>query len=583
MGEYIRRYIKEEAGFRSRFLLLTLFLSLAFLIVLLRLVYVEIFSESVLAGVERYYKNVIHIKLPRYRGKIEDREGVILAVSYPVGVIYISKLYKFKDKEKLERFIDGLSRILHVPKEKLRRILERNKKRKFFELLEFPYEKIEEVRSLERLIDYDESKKVYTKPYLSSHVRISVKYRRFYPHKNLASNLIGFVRKDGNGGEGLEYQFDKLLTGSESGWEEYYVYLDRGIKFVETDYSLMSPPKDLRLSLNFRLQSTVEVIKRKIVKKWKPKRVVIIVMESETGKIRAYTTYPDYDPNHYLRYYPKKTKNFGVVELYEPGSTFKPFVVAYALDKGIIRKNTYIFINKGRKKIDKKVLRDVSAYLRKRNYITPSELLIYSSNVGAATIGLRLKPENYKELLKIFHLNKSPHVLVGEQNPIIPDLRNEVNRAYLAIGQGISLNALHLLSSFNALIRGEFVYPSILESEKVKKEPIGISQDVVRWIRRTLIRVVERGTGKSAKTELFYVGGKTGTAQKYDVRLKRYSRKKLTTFFIGFFPKNPKFVAIILVDEPKGKGLYGGTVAAPYFKELVEKVAVIYNLKPDKK
>lgn len=587
MEREVKKYISEEEGFRFRFALLIFFLLCAFAIIPLRLLYINLFSEKVLSGVERYYKDIQVIKIPKYRGKIEDREGSLLAVSYPVGVIYFSKLQllvkKEEGKEKLRQFIKGLSQITGIPEKKMWAILKRNSGKGFFEFIEFPYEKLEEVRALRNSVDYDKEKKKYTQPYLSSFVGINFKYKRFYPHKNFASNLIGFVRKDGSGGEGLEYQFNEYLTGSQKAWEEFYVYKDKKILFVEPTYNFTALPKDLRLSLDFRLQAAVEEIKRKIVRRWRPKRVVIIIMESKTGKIRAFTTYPDYDPNNYLRYYPKRTKNFGVVELFEPGSTFKPFVVAYALEKGIISPSSSIFINKGKKKIHKKILRDPTAYLRKKDYITPEELLVYSSNVGAATIGLSFKPEDYTELLNTFHLKTTPKVLLGEQNPIIPNLSNEVNRAYLAIGQGISLNALHLLSSFNALIRGEFVYPSVVEDEEVRKEKVDISPWVTRWIRKTLIKVVEEGTGKRAGTELFYVGGKTGTAQKYDVKLKRYSRRKLTTYFVGFFPKDARFVAIILVDEPKGKDPYGGTVAAPYFKELVEKTAIIYNLKPDKK
>ncbi len=583
MERGVRRYIQEEEGFRSRFLLLILLLSLSFSVVLGRLIYVSLFSEKVLKDVEKYYKDTAVIKIPKYRGKIEDKEGVPLAVSYPVGVIYLYKFHLFNDEKKKENFIKEFSKITGISEKEIRRRIKKGEKEIFFELVEFPYEKLSKVRALIRDIDYDEKKRRYTEPNISSHIRAEVKYKRFYPHKRFASNLIGFVRKDGSGGEGLEYQFDKFLTGSEKSWDEYYVYMDRGITLVEPQYNFTSLPNDLKLSLDFRLQSVVEELKKKIFRKWRPKRVVIIVMESETGKIRAFTTYPDYNPNNYLRYYPKRTKNFGVAELYEPGSTFKPFIVAYALDRGIIGWNTSIFINKGRKKIHRKVLRDPTAYLRKRNYITPRELLVYSSNVGAATIGLSLKPKDYVDLLKTFHLNNTPNILVGEQKPLIPNLYNEVNRAYLAIGQGISLNALHLLTSFNALVMGSYIYPSVLEEEEPRKEPLNLSPQVIRWMRETLIRVVEKGTGRRAKTNLFYVGGKTGTAQKYDKRLKRYSRRKLTTYFVGFFPKKPKFTALILVDEPKGKEPYGGTVAAPYFKELVEKAVVIYNLTPDKK
>lgn len=591
MERYLRKYNEEEKGFRFRFLILVLLLVIGFLVVFLRLLYVNLFAEKILQEAEKYYKSVVSIRVPKYRGRIEDKEGITLAVSYPVGVVYITSFQNLEKngeekavlKEKLERFVKKLSEISGIPEKELRKTIDENKDKNFFELAEIPYEKIDDVRALKRMIDYDEEKRSFTEPFLSSYVGVDFKYKRFYPHGNFASNLIGFIRKDGTGGEGLEFQFNELLTGSNRGWEKYYIYKDRKIKLVEPIYDFLNLPQDLRTSLDFRLQSAVEEIKKEIVGDWKPNRVIIIVMESATGKIRAYATYPDYDPNNYLEYFPDRTKNFGVAELYEPGSTFKPFLIAYALNKRIISYDTPIFINKGRMEINKKTLADISDYLRKRDYITPRELLAYSSNVGAARIGLSLKPENYLELLKIFHLNSTPGVLIGEQQPKLPDLRNEVNRAYLAIGQGISLNALHLLTSFNALIRGELVYPSVLESEEVKKEAINISPQVVNWIREALIDVVEKGTGKEAKSELFFVGGKTGTAQKYDPRLRRYSKTRLTTYFVGFFPKEPKFVAVILLDEPKGEGIFGGTVSAPYFKKLVEKTAILYNLKPDKK
>ncbi|NPB07739.1 MAG: penicillin-binding protein 2 [Aquificae bacterium] len=569
-----------EKRFKTKLLFLLLLILLFSLVVVLRLVHINLSSEEVIRKVIEKYGDVRIIKVPTYRGSILTEDGKTLAFSYPVGYVYAYKMHLFKDEDKKKKFIEGLSHLSGVPGKVIRRRLERATD--FREVLTIPAEKVREVRKLIAEIDYDEKLKRTTEPYLSSHVGVGEKYLRYYPHRRFASNLIGFVRKDGVGGGGLESQYNTYLSSS-GGFAKYIVYRDKGFLFVEPGSEQQFEARDLRLSLNFRLQATVEEIKREIVRRWRPQRVVIIVMESDTGKIRAYTTYPDFDPNRYTRFYPDGTRNLGVTDLFEPGSTFKPFLIAYALEKGLISPTTPIRIDYGRMKVHRKILRDPVEYLRKRKYITPEELLVYSSNVGAVKVGMRLTPEDFRNLLRLFYLNSPPRVLEGETAPYIPDFRNEVNRAYASIGQGVGFHALHLLASFNALVTGKWVRPSVLAGEETQEKDLPLSPRTVRWLRKTLIKVVEEGTGRRARTELFYVGGKTGTAQKYDKRLRRYSRSKLTTYFIGFFPEKPKFTAIIIVDEPKGKNVYGGTVAAPYFKKLVERTAVIYGLSPDKK
>jgi len=572
------RYRKREKEFKGKIKILFAVILVLFAIVFFRLLYINFFEEKVLKGAK---DSVKIINVQNYRGSILDRNGVPLAISYPVGYIYVYKFFLFSDEKKKEQFIKGLSRILKIPQEEIRKKLSKNKD--VFELITFPLEKAEEIRNFIRRIDYDKDKKMYTKPFITAHVGVGQKYLRFYPHKYFASNLIGFVKKEGGGGEGLEYQFDRYLTGHEEKGKKIILYRDKGILFIEPkDYGFYEP-KDLVLSLDYRVQSVIEEIKKKIRRKWKPKKIVIIVMESDTGKIRGFTTFPDYDPNRYERFFPIFTRNFGTYDLFEIGSTFKPFLVAYAVDKGFIKKNSLIDINYGKLRVYKKIIRDPIKYLRKKKYITPAEVLIYSSNVGAIKIGMRLSPEDFDKLFSTFRMKKTPKIIFSENNPQISDLHNKVNKAYASIGQGIAYNALHLLTSFNALIQGKYVKPSILEKEEVQTEPLDISPSTVIWLRSILIQVVEKGTGKNAKSDLFYIGGKTGTAQKYDRKIKTYSKEKLTTFFIGFFPKSPKFTAIILVDEPKGKNIYGGKVAAPYFKELAERIASIYGLKPDKK
>jgi len=576
--EYLHVYQKRERAFKSRIIVFLIFTFFVVLLILGRLLYVNLFKERVLKSA---FEDVQIVEVQTYRGSIKTSDGKILALSYPVAYVYANKFYLFNDPVKRERFIKKLSRLLGVSENYLRKKIEENERKRFFELVTFPISLKEKVKKLIKDIDYDKKKKRFTRPYLSSFVGVGERYNRYYPHGNFASNLIGFVTEKGYAAEGIERQFDEYLRGGKEPFK-YILYKDKGISVIEPLDINVYEPKDLTLSLDFRVQSLLEEVKRKIVRKWKPNKVVLIVMETKTGKVRGYATYPDYDPNRYERYPYRRIRNIGVTDRFEVGSVFKPFLVAYALDRGIIKKDTLIYINHGKIKVYKKYVKDVEQYLRKKEYVTPAEILIYSSNVGAIRIGLMLKPKEYYNLFKTFKLTSSPEVLYGEVRPSISDLRNEVNRAYVSIGQGVAFNPLHLITSFNALIQGKYVKPSFVEKEEIRSKKLNIKPQTVKWLRNVLIQVVEKGTGRRAKSKYYFAGGKTGTAQKYDPSLKTYSTEKLITYFLGFFPLKPKFTVLILVDEPKGKNLYGGTVAAPYFKEIMEKLGAIYGLKPDK-
>ncbi|AAC06783.1 peptidoglycan D,D-transpeptidase FtsI family protein [Aquifex aeolicus] len=576
--EYLRVYQKRERVFKRRVILFVILSFLAVLLLLGRILYINLFKEDALKGA---VKDAEVVQIQTYRGSIKTSDGKILALSYPVAYVYASKFYRFRDTVKREKFIKELSKLLGVRESVLRKRIKENESKTFFELITFPVHLKDEVRKLIKSIDYDEESKEFTKPYLSSFVGVDERYKRYYPHGNFASNLLGFVTEKGYAAEGIERLFDEYLRGGEEPIK-YLVYKNKGITVVESLGTQIYTPKDLTLSIDFRVQALLEEVKKRIVKKWRPKKVVLIVMETSTGKVRGYTTYPDYDPNKYERYPYWRIRNFGVTDRFEVGSVFKPFLVAFALDRRKIRKDTLININYGKIKVHKKYVRDVTPYLWKKEYITPRELLVHSSNVGAIRVGLMLKPEEYYELFKTFKLLRSPGVLEGEVKPSISDLKYKVNRAYASIGQGVAFNPLHLITSFNALVNGKYVKPSFVEEEKTEAEKIQIKPSTVKWIRDVLIEVVEKGTGKRAKSEYYFAGGKTGTAQKYDSALKTYSKEKLVTYFLGFFPSEPKFTVLILVDEPKGKNLYGGTVAAPYFKEIIEKIGVIYGVKRDR-
>jgi len=216
--------------------------------------------------------------------------------------------------------------------------------------------------------------------------------------------------------------------------------------------------------------------------------------------------------------------------------------------------------------------------------LTLEQVLIKSSNVGTIKVARYLSKRDVEEILDKIYMKDKFDVLPGEVKPKLPNFNYPANILYASIGQGMASNLLNLCVSFNALATNRVIKPKILLEEKgqVLRENI-FSPQVFRWLQENLRKVVEEGTAKMARSDYFSIAGKTGTSQKFDFSTGRYSREKVVAYFIGYFPAtNPRFVAGIMVDNPRGPNPYGGTVSAPYFKELVERVAFYYRLEPDK-
>ncbi len=566
---------EEERRFNTKTSLFLFLFSLILFAVILKVLYMQTFSkEEFIEEVRRKFANVSTIKIPVYRGSIKSIEGRDLAISVPTISVYVHPSPKFLNNK--ETFLKRLSEISGVPYRTLSRKLKENRPTVLIRGLNPDKER--EVRKLIK-----ETKN-------SRFVGIQEEYTRIYPFKTLASNLLGFVGVDGIGLEGMEYALNGYLGGGYTRAIVYsHVYL--GSIFPEPLKGKLGKESDVFLTIDLGVQKILEDIRDKIVERWKPKKVSIILIEAHTGRILGLTNYPYYDPNRFYKYPAEKRRNYAVTDIFEPGSIMKPIFVAYALEKGIVDTNFKVDTGKGRIKVYDRYIRDT----RPLGVIDLEEILIYSSNVGIVKVASLFKREDVEEMLEMFHLNERFKVFPGEANPQIPDLKYPANILYMSIGQGIGLNTLNIAVAFAGLATGNIVKPQIIEKvvNLEGKETYRIRREVLRknilsertrlWIRRALINVVEKGTGVRAKSRYFYIAGKTGTSQKFDPETGRYSREKVITYFAGFFPAtNPAFVGVIVVDEPKGKKLYGGIVSAPYFKELVERVSFYYGLKPDK-
>ncbi len=542
----------------AKIFLISFLIFLGFSIVTVRIAYIQLIGKEgyVDKVVEKFPKASV-VKLSTPRGSIKDRRGNELAISIPTLSVY-SFPHLVQNKEEL------VQRISALPEVKEKELIERlNSDKKFVWLV--------------RHID-----KVYM-PYLRGVIRdtnndravgLQEEYKRLYPHGNLASNLLGFVGKDGEGLEGLEYLLNKDLSGKEI---KGVFYLGRlAVNPLSEDIS----SKDVQLTIDLGVQTILEDIRDKIVKQWNPDRVGIMLMDAETGDILGMANYPTFDPNQYQKFPASHRRNFVVTDLFEPGSVMKPFFIGQALQKGYVRPGMWIDTEGGRTEVFGRFVKDVKPLGR----LTLEQVLIKSSNVGTIKVARFLSKKDVEELMQKIHMTDRFNLLPGEVKPKLPNFNYPANILYASIGQGIASNLLNLCVSFNALATNRIVKPRILLDDKpeVLRENI-FSPQVSQWLQKNLTKVVEEGTAQRAKSDYFTIAGKTGTSQKFDFRTGRYSREELVTYFVGYFPAgNPKFIAGIMVDRPRGPDPYGGTVAAPYFKELVERVAFYYRLEPDK-
>jgi len=517
-----------------------------------------------LIGWEGYVEKVVEkfpkasvVKLSTPRGSIKDRNGNDLAISIPTISIYAFPQL-VENKEELIR------RLSAIPEIKERDLLEKlNSDKKFVWLA--------------RHLD-----KAYA-PYIKGAIKdtnnvkavgLQEEYKRLYPHGSLAGNLLGFVGMDGEGLEGVEYMFNKDLKGKEI---KAVLYLGKlAIGPITEDMET----KEIKLTIDLGVQTILEDIRDKIVKQWNPDRVGILVIDTKSGEILGLANYPTYDPNNYQKYSPFHRRNFVATDLFEPGSVMKPFFIGQALQKGYVRPGMWIDTEGGKIEVFGRYVKDV----KPSGTLTLEQVLIKSSNVGTIKVARYLSKRDVEEILDKIYMKDKFDVLPGEVKPKLPNFNYPANILYASIGQGMASNLLNLCVSFNALATNRVIKPKILLEEKgqVLRENI-FSPQVFRWLQENLRKVVEEGTAKMARSDYFSIAGKTGTSQKFDFSTGRYSREKVVAYFIGYFPAtNPRFVAGIMVDNPRGPNPYGGTVSAPYFKELVERVAFYYRLEPDK-
>jgi cell division protein FtsI (penicillin-binding protein 3) len=400
--------------------------------------------------------------------------------------------------------------------------------------------------------------------------------KRFYPKQELAAHLLGFVGLDDRGLEGVELQYDALLAGKPKWVVRQQDALGRPIFREEVGDT---EGRDLHLTIDEVVQYVAERELEAAVTRSRAAGGSAIVMNPFTGEILALANVPTYNPNAYADFPAPSRRNRAVADFYEPGSAFKIVAGAGALEERLVRPGDRFDGDGGAIEVAGVTIRDHERF----GSITFSEVLAHSSNVGAIKVGMRLGKSLYYNYISGFGFGNLTGIdLPGETPGMIrrPKDWSAVSLASLSIGQELSVSPLQMLVAVSAVANGgTLVRPYVARSVTgADGKAIGeirpvqlrrvIAEETARTLVGILTGVVTEGTGKEAAVEGFEVAGKTGTSQKLDRATGRYSRHKLVASFVGFVPAGqPRLAIIVVIDEPKILQ-WGGSIAAPTFREI---------------
>ncbi len=424
---------------------------------------------------------------------------------------------------------------------------------------------------------------IHLKKSALSGVRFRSEQKRFYPKRELAANVIGFVGTDDYGLAGIEHTYQEELKGVVYSQPIEQDGRGRNIQSLASLSRSNLGNYDLMLTLDEVIQFTTEYYLKKQVDRYKADSGMAVVMNPNSGEIYAMANVPQFNPNNYNKFTPETRKNNTVVSAYEPGSIFKPIVAAAALDKGIAQPQDKFFCEDGSFKIGGRSIGEASGH--KYGSLSIQEIIAKSSNIGAIKIAQKLGKDSFYEYIRKFGFGEKTNIqLPGVASGLLGKRKNwnEHSLASISFGQDIAVTPLQMVVALSAIANGGTLMEphiakalmrdgKIIKEIRPKKIRRVISKKTSRQMMEILKFVVENGTGKKAAIDGFEVAGKTGTAQKYIRETKSYSKTEFISSFIGYAPADdPRLAILVMIDNPKGRH-WGGVVAAPVFVKIAEK------------
>ncbi len=495
-----------------------------------------------------------------HRGVITDRHGEPLAVSTPVDSVWINPAEFMTARTSWNQ----LTKLLSLNTDKVERLALQRAKR------EFVY--------LKRHIRPELAEKVAALNIAG--VYLQREYHRYYPAGEVAAHILGFTNIDDVGQEGLELAYNDWLRGESGRKMVIKDRLGRTIKHVES-IQAAQPGNDLTLSIDRRLQYLTYRELKRAVHQYKAKSGSAVILDTKTGEVLAMVNQPSYNPNNRRKLKSSHLRNRAVTDVFEPGSTIKPFTVAAALESGKFNANSIIDTSPGYFRIGKYVVQDVKNYGR----INLSTILAKSSNMGASKLALGISAKNLTDVHSRIGFGFSTGSgFPGEVGGIInlPTEKQLVERATLSYGYGLSVTPLQLVRSY-AAIANDGVMPAVsfIRVNEAVNETRVLPAKYAKQIRKMLEGVVSKnGSGARASVSGYRIAGKTGTVKKASAG--GYSDDSYIAVFAGMAPaSNPRLAMVVTINEPRGDVYYGGKVAAPVFSKVMSGALRLMDIAPD--
>jgi cell division protein FtsI (penicillin-binding protein 3) len=570
--------VMPRNSLQKRVNFILIFILILFSILIFRLYYIQIdLHPKIEKKADRvHYKTVT--AYPK-RGTIFDRNGEVLAMSIETYLVSI-----FRDNFTGFDKLSELSSILECPLNEIKTKLD-TKKNYVCIATQVSKKKARILRNWIR------DKNIQG-------MQIEEDEKRLYPNGFEAKHLIGSVRKDNVGNEGLEKYYNDNLVGEP---REYYVErkkIMQPVKLEQFDNPMNST--SIVLTIDNNIQHFVEVALEEAYQRTNAKNCLGIVMNPFTGEILAMAMKPEYDETTLTNFNNNQAQEILdsrriklITDIYEPGSTFKVILYSSVIELGLLDpwSNEQIFCENGSYRVRDRTIHDYHSY----GWLSVRDVLVKSSNIGCAKISQRLSHEEFHEFIKKFGFGDKTDINIpGEMAGYVTDLKawSDVKHSQVAFGQGVGITPIQMITAVSAVANGGFlrkptVIKAILDNGEENNTQYNpkvvrrvISQKTAEEVTNIMIEVVERGTGKATKIPGYHIAGKTGTAQKY-IKNVGYSPDKYVSSFIGFAPAEyPKFVIYIIVDEPVSLESTGGRDAAPVFREIAMRLLSYYRVTP---
>ena len=541
---------------RSKFIVASL--AIAFAGLGARAAYVQVFGNDFFQrqGEVRFART---LELPANRGRVLDRNGLILASSVVAQSIWAIP----EDVDRTHPKMRELAKLLGMPLSDLKKRLANEDKTFVW---------------IKRQVDAPVAKQIAALDIKGIYQRRE--YKREYPEGEAAAHVVGFTNVEDRGQEGVELAFNQQLSGKNGSRRVIKDRLGRVVEDVRDVIPPLDGP-DLQLSIDSKVQYFAYQKLREAVQTHKARAGSVVVLDVVTGEVLALANYPSFDPNRRRNLSGEQLRNRALTDSFEPGSTMKPFIAALALEKGMVKPTTPIQTAPGRIQIGGSTISDSHPH----GVLTVNEVIQKSSNVGTVKLAMQMQPREMWETYAQAGFGQKPQLpFPGSVSGRLRPYKSwrPIEQATMSYGYGLSASLFQLAQAYTVFARdGELIPVSMVKSDVPATGVRVFSVQNARAVRKMLeMATASGGTAPQAQTMGYSVGGKTGTARKQEG--KGYADKKYRSFFVGLAPVDqPRIIVAVMIDEPTNGVYYGGLVAAPVFSETVQQTLRILGVQPD--